>query len=53
MWGDAHSAFFYPFDVCYYELINEYLGRLITHLLGSATSVKSVDTNLYDYFFSV
>jgi hypothetical protein len=22
MWGDEHSSFFYPFDVCYYELVN-------------------------------
>lgn len=51
MWGDAHSAFFYPFDVCYYELINEYLGKLIKHLIGGATSIKDVNTKLYDYFF--
>lgn len=53
MWGDEHSSFFYPFDVCYYELINEYLGKLITHLFGSATSVKGINSNLYEYFFSV
>lgn len=51
MWGDAHSAFFYPFDVCYYEKINEYLGKLIKHLIGGATSVKDINTNLYKYFF--
>ena len=51
MWGDAHSAFFYPFDVCYYEKINEYLGKLINHLIGGATSVKDINTNLYKYFF--
>jgi hypothetical protein len=53
MWGDQHSAFFYPFDVCYYELINEYLGKLINHLIGSSTSIKSINSNLYDYFFSI
>ena len=53
MWGDEHSSFFYPFDVCYYELINQYLGKLIDHLFGSATSIKSVDSALYEYFFSV
>lgn len=53
MWGDEHSSFFYPFDVCYYELVNEYLGKLIKHLIGSATSIKSVDSNLYNYFYSV
>ena len=51
MWGDAHSAFFYPFDVCYYEKINEYLGKLITHLIGGATSIKDINTNLHKYFF--
>lgn len=52
MWGDAHSAFFYPFDVCYYDLINEYLGKLINHLIKGAVSVKSIDTKLDEYFFS-
>ena len=52
MWGDAHSAFFYPFDVCYYDLINEYLGKLIKHLIQGEGSVKSIDTKLYEYFFS-
>lgn len=55
MWGDDHSAFFYPFDVCYSELVSEYVGKIITHLIGSATTIKSEDTgcNLYNYFFSV
>ena len=55
LWGDDHSSFFYPFDVCYSELVNEYVGKLITHLLGSATTIKSEDIgcNLYNYFFSV
>ena len=53
MWGDEHSSFFYPFDVCYYELVNRYLGQLISHLFGSETSIKSTNSNLHDYFFSV
>ena len=55
MWGDNHSSFFYPFDVCYSELINTYVGKLINHLFGSATTVKSEDSgcNLYNYFFSI
>ena len=53
MWGDEHSSFFYPFDVCYYELVNQYLGKLIEHLFGSATSIKSKASNLYNYFFKV
>ena len=55
MWGDTHSSFFYPFDVCYSELINIYLGKIIQHLFGSFASVKSEDPgcNLYNYFFSV
>jgi hypothetical protein len=52
-WGDEHSSFFYPFDVCYYELVNEYLGKLINHLFGSATSIKATNSRLYEYFFSV
>lgn len=55
MWGDTHSSFFYPFDVCYSELINVYLGKIIQHLFGAFASVKSEDPgcNLYNYFFSV
>jgi hypothetical protein len=53
MWGDEHSSFFHPFDVCYYELVNRYLGQLIDHLFGSATSIKATNSNLYEYFFSV
>lgn len=53
MWGDDHSSFFYPFDVCYYEKINTYVGEIINHLIGSSTSVKDVNSNLYNYFFSI
>jgi hypothetical protein len=52
-WGDEHSAFFYPFDVCYYELVNRYLGQLIDYLFGAATSIKATNSNLHNYFFSV
>ena len=53
MWGDAHSAFFYPFDVCYSDLINEYLGKLLGHLIGGEKSVKSTESKLDEYFFSI
>ena len=53
MWGDDHSAFFYPFDVCYYEKVNEYLGKIITFLFGSATSIRAENSRLYEYYFSV
>ena len=55
MWGDDHSSFFYPFDICYEELVNDYVGKIIDHLFGAATTVKSEDAgcNLYNYFFSV
>ena len=52
-WGDDHSSFFYPFDICYSELVNDYVGKLITHLFGSATSIKATNSNLYEYFFKV
>ena len=50
-WGDHHSSFFYPFDVCYYQEINNTLGQIIDYLVGSATSVKDKSTLLHDYFF--
>lgn len=53
MWGDDHSSFFYPFDVCYYELVNTYLGKIVDHLFGQSTSIKAKTSNLYDYFFKV
>ena len=53
MWGDEHNSFFYPFDVCYEELINKYVGDIIRHLFANKTSVKETESNLYDYFFSV
>lgn len=51
MWGDHHSSFFYPFDVCYYKEINAMVGSIINYLVGSATTVKDKNTLLYDYFF--
>ena len=51
MWGDHHSSFFYPFDVCYYQEINNMLGQIINYLVGSATTIKDKQTLLYDYFF--
>jgi hypothetical protein len=51
MWGDHHSSFFYPFDICYYQEINNTVGEIIDYLIGSATSVKDKQTLLYDYFF--
>ena len=39
MWGDHHSSFFYPFDICYYKEINNTVGEIIDYLVGSATSI--------------
>ena len=51
MWGDHHSSFFYPFDVCYYREVNNMVGQIIDYLVGSATTIKDQSTLLYDYFF--
>ena len=51
MWGDHHSSFFYPFDVCYYKEINNTVGQIVDYLVGNATTVKDKTTLLYDYFF--
>ena len=51
MWGDHHSSFFYPFDICYYREINNTVGQIIDYLVGSASTVKDKQTLLYDYFF--
>ena len=51
MWGDHHSSFFYPFDICYYKEINNTVGQIIDYLVGNATTVKDKTTLLYDYFF--
>ena len=51
MWGDHHSSFFYPFDICYYKEINNTVGEIIDYLVGSATSITDKQTLLHDYFF--
>ncbi len=51
LWGDHHSSFFYPFDVCYYKEINSMMGSIIRYLVGNATTIKDKTTLLYDYFF--
>ncbi len=51
MWGDHHSSFFYPFDVCYYKEINNMVGEIIDYLVEGATTIKDQNTLLYDYFF--
>ena len=51
LWGDHHSSFFYPFDVCYYKEINSMVGSIIRYLVGNATTIKDKTTLLYDYFF--
>jgi hypothetical protein len=51
MWGDHHSSFFYPLDTCYYTDINAMLGKIINYLIGGATTVKSEETLLHEYFF--
>ena len=51
MWGDHHSSFFYPFDVCYYKEINSMVGEIIDYLVEGATTIKDPNTLLYDYFF--
>lgn len=51
LWGDHHSSFFYPFDVCYYKEINSMVGSIINYLVGNATTIKDKTTLLYDYFF--
>ena len=51
LWGDHHSSFFYPFDVCYYKEINSMVGSIVRYLVGNATTIKDKTTLLYDYFF--
>ena len=51
LWGDHHSSFFYPFDVCYYKEINSMVGSIINYLVGNTTTIKDKTTLLYDYFF--
>lgn len=53
MWGDNHSSFFYPFDLCYATKINEYTGQIVNYLLGSNSDLTSEDTNLYKHFLHI
>ena len=39
LWGDQHSSFFYPFDLCFASLINEYTRKLIDYLIGNYNSL--------------
>lgn len=51
-WGDAHSAFFYPFDMCFADKINRYTGSIIRYLIGTS-SIESPETNLYKNFLRI
>lgn len=53
MWGDNHSSFFYPFDLCYATKINEYTGQIVNYLLGSNSDLTSEGTNLYKHFLHI
>lgn len=51
-WGDSHSSFFYPFDLCYADKINLYTGYIINYLLGSG-GIETTTTNLYKHFLRI
>lgn len=51
-WGDSHSSFFYPFDLCYVDKINLYTGYIINYLLGSG-GIETTTTNLYKHFLRI
>lgn len=51
-WGDSHSSFFYPFDLCYSDKINLYTGYIINYLLGSG-GIETTTTNLYKHFLRI
>lgn len=53
MWGDQHSSFFYPFDLCFATLINEYTGKIIEYLIGSSANIASESTKLYEFFLRI
>jgi hypothetical protein len=53
MWGDQHSSFFYPFDLCFATLINEYTGKIINYLIGSSANITSESTKLYEFFLRI
>ena len=53
MWGDQHSSFFYPFDLCYATKINEYTGKIIDYLIGSSANITSESTKLHEFFLRI
>ena len=53
MWGDNHSSFFYPFDLCFQSKIVEYTGQIINYLIGSSASITSESTKLYEFFLRI
>lgn len=53
LWGDQHSSFFYPFDLCFASLINEYTKKLIDYLIGSSASITSESTKLHEHFLRI
>lgn len=53
MWGDQHSSFFYPFDLCFATLINEYTGKIVNYLIGSSTNITSEATKLHEFFLRI
>lgn len=53
LWGDNHSSFFYPFDICFVDEINNYTGQIINYLVGSNASITSESTNLYKHFLHI
>jgi hypothetical protein len=53
MWGDQHSSFFYPFDLCFATQINEYTGKIITYLLGASANITSESTKLHEFFLRI
>ena len=53
MWGDQHSSFFYPFDLCFATQINEYTGKIINYLIGSNSDITSDATKLHEFFLRI
>lgn len=53
MWGDQHSSFFYPFDLCFATKINEYTGKIIDYLIGSSANITSESTKLHEFFLRI
>ena len=53
MWGDQHSSFFYPFDLCFATQINEYTGKIVNYLIGSSANITSESTKLHEFFLRI